>query len=95
MDSSKKTNYLVTPQNDLARFVRQADRDYLSRPVPVELRHSSVRLVCGRYRAGSLYVYDPGRDITFPTDSRMVRSWGQLTAKQRQAVSEFDPAQVW
>ena len=67
--------YLLTPPCQIKQFTYEADREYFSRPVPVELHHSSID--------GVLYVLDPARNHTYPVNKSHIKTIHQLTNKQR------------
>ncbi len=64
------TTLLVTPKSTLKNFILQSDREYFSRPVPVQLLYSeiSTRLV---------FVHDPVRGNTYPTSPKFIKEGGR------------------
>lgn len=72
--------YLVTPKSCLSGFIFDSDREYFSKPVPVNQLYTEVstRLV---------YVEDPARGCRFPTERRLLRGFYGLTDKQRKQVT--------
>jgi hypothetical protein len=74
------TTYLITPTNLLNSFLLQSDREYFSRPILVELLYSEVSTKL-------LFVRDPNRGNTYPTNPKWVVAEWRLTNKQRKAVA--------
>lgn len=64
------TTTLVTPKTLLKSFILASDRAYWSKPVAVELLYSeiSTRL---------LFVRDPQRGSTFPTNPKWIKEGGR------------------
>lgn len=74
-----KTAYIVMRPAEIRGFTFQQDRDYFSRPVLVE--------IIGEYGvAGLLTVTDHHRGHTYPASRKSLKSAGQLTRRQREAV---------
>ena len=78
---SNNRAYLVVKPADLRGMALQADRDFLSRPVPVEILWCHVTR-CRRI----VQVRDLVRHIEFPADRGNLKSEFQLTNRQRNAA---------
>lgn len=68
--------YLVVRKSDLRYYVLESDRQYFSKPVPVEPLYSCVE-------TKMLVVRDPVRGCTFPVLKNYLRQEWQLTHRQR------------
>lgn len=73
------TGYLITPTKTLNHFLLTSDRDYFSRPILVELLYSELATKL-------LFVRDPRRGHTYPTNPKFVVAKERLTNQQRALV---------
>jgi hypothetical protein len=76
-----KTNcVMVTPKNQISLFVSAEDRAYFSKPVRVIPQYSTIvdRLV---------WVKDPKRGHTYPTNPDKLKFDWSLTKQQRAAMA--------
>ena len=71
--------FIVCPKAQIKQYSFQEDRDYFSAPVEVQLLACDVSTRLLRVR-------DPRRNHEYPADKANIRSFFQLTNKQRLAI---------
>lgn len=71
--------YLVVPQKSLSSYLRETDRAYFAKPVPVTPLWCDVL-------TRHVYVRDEQRGVQFPALVRDLKTRWQLTHRQRQQI---------